>query len=60
MTINPAAPHEQAARLARRRSVLRTNSAAICVMLLVQYGSAWTGHRQTRWHVLPCCLLARY
>jgi len=38
MTINPAAPHEQAARLARRRSGLRTNSAAICVMLLVQYG----------------------
>jgi len=38
MTINPAAPHEQAARLARRRSALRTNSAAICVMLLVQYG----------------------
>lgn len=38
MTINPVPPHEQAARQARRRSALRTNSAAICVMLLVQYG----------------------
>ena len=37
MTIAPAGPHERA-RQARRRSGLRTNSAAICVMLLVQYG----------------------
>ena len=38
MIITRAAPHEQAARQARRRSALRTNSAGICVMLLVQYG----------------------
>lgn len=38
MTIDPAAPHEQAAGQARRRSALRKNSAGICVMLLVQYG----------------------
>jgi hypothetical protein len=38
MIIHPAAPDARAARQARRRSALRTNSAAICVMLLVQYG----------------------
>jgi hypothetical protein len=37
MIINPAARDALAARQARR-SGLRTNSAAICVMLLVQYG----------------------
>jgi hypothetical protein len=37
-TMDPAARHAQAARQGRRRSRLRTNSAAICVMLLVQYG----------------------
>ena len=38
MTIDPAAVDAQATRQARRRSGLRKNSAAICVMLLVQYG----------------------
>ena len=38
MTINPAAQDARGARQARRQSGLRTNSAAICVMLLVQYG----------------------
>ena len=38
MTINPAAPDARGARQARRQSGLRTNSAAICAMLLVQYG----------------------
>jgi hypothetical protein len=38
VTVDPAARDAQAARQARRRSALRTNSAAICVMLLVQYG----------------------
>lgn len=37
VTADPAARDAQAARQARR-SALRTNSAAICVMLLVQYG----------------------
>lgn len=37
-TTKPAAPDEQASVRARRRSGLRKNSAAICVMLLVQYG----------------------
>ena len=38
VTVDPAARDAQAARQARRRSALRTNSATICVMLLVQYG----------------------
>ena len=38
MTIDPAAVDARAARQARRRSGLRRNSAAICLMLLVQYG----------------------
>jgi hypothetical protein len=38
VTTNPAAPQSPAGRQARRRSGLRTNSAAISVMLLVQYG----------------------
>ena len=35
---DPAARDAPAARLVRRRSGLRANSVAICVMLLVQYG----------------------
>ena len=38
VTIDQTARLSPAARQARRRSRLRTNSAAICVMLLVQYG----------------------
>jgi hypothetical protein len=38
MTTNPAARDAPAAGQARRQSGLRKNSAAICVMLLVQYG----------------------
>lgn len=38
MTTDRTARHSPAARHARRLSGLRTNSAAICVMLLVQYG----------------------
>lgn len=38
VTVDPAARDAQAARQARRRSALRTNSTAISVMLLVQYG----------------------
>jgi hypothetical protein len=38
VTIDRTASHSPAARQARRRSALRTNSAAISVMLLAQYG----------------------
>lgn len=38
VSAGPAAPQAQAARPTRRRSRLRTFSAGICVMLLVQYG----------------------
>ncbi len=37
-TVDPAARSAPTAWQARRRSALRTNSTAICVMLLVQYG----------------------
>jgi hypothetical protein len=39
--LDPAVRHSPAARQARRRSGLRTNSIAIVVMLLTRTGSAW-------------------